>query len=170
MSDSSSSSSKPNPDNVSENQPTPAVPSAIPTTPPAPVTTTTAVTEPKAAIVSPLREDMIKPAVSFLTSSNVRSADKAKKIAFLQKKGLNQAEIDEAFKRSGGDDATITTTTTTVATPNTTTTTNYVSFKKREKVKGNFIGLIYQLFFLIRLLNKIPPLTHHLHPSCPLEM
>jgi hypothetical protein len=33
----------------------------------------------------------------------VQSADKGKKIAFLQKKGLNQAEIDEAFKRTGGD-------------------------------------------------------------------
>ncbi|KAI7907825.1 peroxisomal membrane anchor protein conserved region-domain-containing protein [Cokeromyces recurvatus] len=48
-----------------------------------------------------LREDLIKQAVSFLSSANVRSADKEKKMAFLQKKGLNQAEIDEAFKRVG---------------------------------------------------------------------
>lgn len=106
------------------------VPASTPSTTPAttaPVSTTTAVTEPKAALVSPLREDLIKPAVSFLSSPNVRSADKAKKIAFLQKKGLNQAEIDEAFKRSGGDDAPTTTATTTTTTVATTPANNYVS-------------------------------------------
>ncbi|KAI8889694.1 hypothetical protein K501DRAFT_329134, partial [Backusella circina FSU 941] len=71
-----------------------------------------------------LREDLIKSAVSFLTSPNVQAADKGKKIAFLQKKGLNQAEIDEAFKRTGGDGASTTvatTTTTSNPTPSTTT-------------------------------------------------
>ncbi|CAO3677703.1 unnamed protein product [Rhizopus stolonifer] len=42
----------------------------------------------------------LKSAVSFLSSTNVQSAEKEKKIAFLQKKGLTQAEIDEAFKRA----------------------------------------------------------------------
>ncbi|OBZ87148.1 Peroxisomal membrane protein PEX14 [Choanephora cucurbitarum] len=46
------------------------------------------------------RQDLIKSAVSFLSSPNVQSADKEKKIAFLQKKGLTQAEIDEAFKQT----------------------------------------------------------------------
>lgn len=96
--------SQPTP-NVADTAPvSPAAPTTLPIPAIAPITTTTAVTEPTTAIVSSLREDMIKSAVSFLTSPNVRSADKGKKIAFLQKKGLNQAEIDEAFKRSGGDD------------------------------------------------------------------
>lgn len=80
-------------------------------TSPAPTTATSSTT-------SVIREDMIKPAVSFLSSPNVKSADKSKKIAFLQKKGLNQAEIDEAFKRAG-DTETVSphTTTTTPSTP-----------------------------------------------------
>ncbi|KAG0744821.1 hypothetical protein G6F57_007051 [Rhizopus arrhizus] len=68
-----------------------------------------------------LREDLLKSAVSFLSSPNVQSADKNKKTAFLEKKGLTQEEIDEAFKRVG--DAT-TLDTTTTATTTTTTTTN----------------------------------------------
>lgn len=134
----SDSTSSPKLDNILASQPTPSVAEAspvspavptktdspIPATTAAPITTTTAVTEPTAAMVSPLREDMIKSAVSFLTSPNVRSADKGKKIAFLQKKGLNQAEIDEAFKRSGGDDVSSTAVTTTTAN----VTSNYVSF------------------------------------------
>lgn len=142
---SSSSSSAPKLDSVLANQPAPATTTAAAAAAPAQTnnpatsttttaasptpapttqtpTTTTAVTEPTAAIVSPLREDMIKPAVSFLSSPNVRSADKAKKIAFLQQKGLNQAEIDEAFKRAGGDSGS-----TTATTAATTTSNNYVS-------------------------------------------
>ncbi|KAI8048498.1 peroxisomal membrane anchor protein conserved region-domain-containing protein [Thamnidium elegans] len=91
---------------------TPAITATIPAT--------TAVTEPQTAIVSPLREDLINSAVSFLSSANVRSADKGKKVAFLQKKGLNQAEIDEAFKRAGSDDQTS-------SVIPATTTNNYVS-------------------------------------------
>ncbi|KAG2226690.1 hypothetical protein INT45_001037, partial [Circinella minor] len=48
-----------------------------------------------------LREDMLKSAVSFLSSPNVRSADNAKKVAFLRQKGLTADEITEAFKRVG---------------------------------------------------------------------
>lgn len=154
MSDSdSSSSSAPKTDTMSVNQPTTSVavpdststasapvttPSSTAPEPITPVTTTTAVTEPKAAVVSPLREDMIKPAVSFLTSPNVRSADKAKKIAFLQKKGLNQAEIDEAFKRSGGNDATTTTTTTVAPTTTTTPVNTYVSFLYENRIATSY--------------------------------
>ncbi|KAI8093023.1 peroxisomal membrane anchor protein conserved region-domain-containing protein [Halteromyces radiatus] len=50
--------------------------------------------------VTPLREDKLKLAVSFLSSPNVRSAEKSKKIAFLKQKGLTMPEIDEAFKRA----------------------------------------------------------------------
>ncbi|CEP09418.1 hypothetical protein [Parasitella parasitica] len=82
-----------------------ATPNTLPT---APATTEIATAD----VTAPIREDMIKPAVSFLSSPNVRSADRAKKVAFLQKKGLTQAEITEAFKRAGveGENATATTT------------------------------------------------------------
>ncbi|KAG2194410.1 hypothetical protein INT47_003121 [Mucor saturninus] len=111
---------------VAETTPvTPAVSDATPIPATAPITTTTAVTEPTTAIVSPLREDLIKSAVSFLSSTNVRSADKGKKIAFLQKKGLNQAEIDEAFKRSGGDDVSSTAVSTSTPVSNSTATNSY---------------------------------------------
>ncbi|CEJ02789.1 hypothetical protein G6F70_005864 [Rhizopus microsporus] len=78
-------------------------------------------TKPEQTSTITLREDMLKPAVSFLTSPNVQSADKAKKIAFLQKKGLTQAEIDEAFKRAG-DNNTHSLSTTTSANNNATNT------------------------------------------------
>lgn len=128
MSDSSSSSNNQPP--PASSSAIPAVPVAQPTTPPAtttappPVatttpapTTTTTPTPTPAATSTPatLREDLVKSAVSFLSSPNVQSADRSKKVAFLQKKGLNQAEIDEAFKRAG--------TTTTVAPTVTNTTT-----------------------------------------------
>ena len=48
---------------------------------------------------TPLNEDLIKSAVSFLSSPNVQSADTAKKVAFLTKKGLSAKEVEEAFKR-----------------------------------------------------------------------
>jgi hypothetical protein len=82
------------------------------TKPQAPATNTSQAPAPApAAAEKPveLREDVLKSAVSFLTSPNVQSADKGKKIAFLQKKGLNQAEIDEAFKRAGRDSSPSTT-------------------------------------------------------------
>lgn len=48
-----------------------------------------------------LRQDLVQSAISFLSSPSVQAADTAKKVAFLQKKGLNQAEIEEAFKKAG---------------------------------------------------------------------
>ncbi|EPB87385.1 hypothetical protein HMPREF1544_05811 [Mucor circinelloides 1006PhL] len=91
---------------------------ATPTPPPA--ATTPAPSTAESTTTAVIREDMIKPAVSFLSSPNVRSADREKKIAFLQKKGLTQAEITEAFKRAGveGDSTVATTTTTTTTTSN----------------------------------------------------
>lgn len=62
-----------------------------------------------------MREDLIKSAESFLSSANVQSADKEKKIQFLKKKGLNDEEIEEAFKRVG-DKSTMSTSTTTTTT------------------------------------------------------
>ena len=47
----------------------------------------------------PLNEQLIKSAVSFLSSANVKSAETVKKVAFLKNKGLSAEEIQEAFKR-----------------------------------------------------------------------
>ncbi|KAI8328899.1 peroxisomal membrane anchor protein conserved region-domain-containing protein [Chlamydoabsidia padenii] len=47
-----------------------------------------------------LREDKLKLAVSFLSSPKVQTADKSKKTAFLKQKGLTDAEIDEAYRRT----------------------------------------------------------------------
>lgn len=46
-----------------------------------------------------MKENLIKSAVSFLSSANVKTADREKKVEFLRKKGLNDQEIEEAFKR-----------------------------------------------------------------------
>lgn len=72
-------------------------------------TSTQTTTQPAPATATGLREDFIKLAVSFLSSPNVRSADTAKKVAFLRQKGLSQEEIETAFKRVG-EDASVSTT------------------------------------------------------------
>ena len=46
---------------------------------------------------------MIKSAVSFLSSTNIQTANRDKKIEFLKKKGLSDQEIGEAFKRVESD-------------------------------------------------------------------
>lgn len=49
-----------------------------------------------------MNEELIKSAVSFLNDANVASAPIAKKVEFLETKGLNQEEIEEALKRAAG--------------------------------------------------------------------
>lgn len=106
---------------------------ATPTPPPAATTPAPPTTEATAAAA--IREDMIKPAVSFLSSPNVRSADREKKIAFLQKKGLTQAEITEAFKRAGveGGSTVATTTTTTTTTNNPPVTAPQPQYQQQQQ-------------------------------------
>jgi peroxin-14 len=60
-----------------------------------------------------LRDDMLKSAVSFLSDPKVQSAPLAKKIAFLESKGMTSEEIEEAMARVNGKSAAVTTTTTT---------------------------------------------------------
>ncbi|GAN05928.1 peroxisomal membrane anchor family protein [Mucor ambiguus] len=105
---------------------------ATPTPPPAAATPALSTT--KSTDTAAIREDMIKPAVSFLSSPNVRSADREKKIAFLQKKGLTQAEITEAFKRAGveGDSTVATTTTTTTTTNNIPATASQPQYQQQQ--------------------------------------
>lgn len=49
---------------------------------------------------SPIREDIVNNAVSFLKNDNIRLAPKEKKVSFLQRKGLTNEEIQEAFSRA----------------------------------------------------------------------
>ncbi|CAO3693860.1 unnamed protein product [Umbelopsis ramanniana] len=48
------------------------------------------------------REVMLKSAVSFLSDPKVQSAPLAKKVAFLESKGLTAEEIEEAMSRANG--------------------------------------------------------------------
>lgn len=49
-----------------------------------------------------MNEDLITSAVSFLKDPNVASSPVNKRIEFLETKGLNQQEIEEALKRASG--------------------------------------------------------------------
>lgn len=50
-----------------------------------------------------MNEELIASAVTFLRDPNVTSSPLAKKVEFLESKGLNQSEIEEALKRSNGE-------------------------------------------------------------------
>ncbi|KAJ1894367.1 peroxisomal membrane protein pex14 [Kickxella alabastrina] len=51
-------------------------------------------------LASPLREDIIESAVRFLADPKVQSSTLAKKISFLETKGLTNAEIEDALARA----------------------------------------------------------------------
>lgn len=54
-----------------------------------------------------MNEELISSAVTFLKDPNVVSSPLAKKVEFLESKGLNQVEIEEALKRANSDVASI---------------------------------------------------------------
>nr|SVE76081.1 EOG090X0FQ8 [Daphnia hispanica] len=54
--------------------------------------------------IQPLREDLISTAVKFLQNPRVATRPKTEKESFLQRKGLNHAEIAAAFEASGIND------------------------------------------------------------------
>ncbi|OBZ88363.1 Peroxisomal membrane protein PER10 [Choanephora cucurbitarum] len=60
-----------------------------------------------------MREDLITSAISFLSDPKVQSAPLAKKVSFLESKGMTSEEIEEAMARVNGKSATTTTVTTT---------------------------------------------------------
>ncbi|KAG2215956.1 hypothetical protein INT45_004090 [Circinella minor] len=49
-----------------------------------------------------MREDLIQSAISFLTDPKVQSAALAKKVSFLESKGMTSEEIEEAMSRANG--------------------------------------------------------------------
>lgn len=51
-----------------------------------------------------MNEDLVSSAVGFLKDPNVVSSPLTKKVEFLESKGLNQQEIEEALKRANGNE------------------------------------------------------------------
>lgn len=49
-----------------------------------------------------MREELITSAISFLSDPKVQSAPLAKKVSFLESKGMNSEEIEEAMARANG--------------------------------------------------------------------
>lgn len=69
-----------------------------------------------------MNEELVSSAVGFLKDPNVVSSPLTKKVEFLESKGLNQQEIEEALKRANGNEssqpsATISSTTSTAPSP-----------------------------------------------------
>lgn len=83
--------------------------------------------EPVLSAVSANREDQIQNAVTFLSHPKVRGSSTDSKQSFLQKKGLTEAEITEAFKRvpEASD--------TTVAAPASSTTSQLAQISRPQK-------------------------------------
>lgn len=49
-----------------------------------------------------MREDLIQSAINFLNDPKVQSAALAKKVSFLESKGMTKEEIEEALARANG--------------------------------------------------------------------
>lgn len=64
-----------------------------------------------------MREELITSAISFLSDPKVQSAPLAKKVSFLESKGMTSEEIEEAMARANGKAATVPTTATTSNVP-----------------------------------------------------
>ncbi|KAJ1864989.1 peroxisomal membrane protein pex14 [Coemansia sp. RSA 2703] len=75
---------------------------------------------PAAGSQPPLRQDIIESAVRFLSDPNVQSSTLAKKISFLETKGLTNPEIEDALARAKSQNNSLAQTNT-VATTTTTT-------------------------------------------------
>lgn len=49
----------------------------------------------------PIRQEMVSSAISFLSDPKVQSSSLGQRVAFLESKGLNTSEIEEALRQSG---------------------------------------------------------------------
>jgi peroxin-14 len=56
-------------------------------------------------MATPVREDVLASAVAFLRNPKVQESPLARRIAFLESKGLTAAEVQEALARAGGTSA-----------------------------------------------------------------
>jgi peroxin-14 len=52
-----------------------------------------------------MREDLVNSAVNFLRDAKVQSASMAKKVSFLESKGMTSDEIQEALRRTSTSDS-----------------------------------------------------------------
>jgi hypothetical protein len=64
-----------------------------------------------------MREELITSAISFLSDPKVQSAPLAKKVSFLESKGMTSEEIEEAMARANGKSSSTAVTTTTTTQP-----------------------------------------------------
>ncbi|CAO3579627.1 unnamed protein product [Absidia cylindrospora] len=103
------------------------------------------------------REDLLKLAASFLSSTKVQAAEKSKKVAFLKTKGLTDEEIAEAFRRLDQQGSTTATTTPTTTTTTTETPKAIATSSTDKQLPSSSPGL-----------NFTPPPTA-LIPERPLE-
>lgn len=62
-----------------------------------------------------IRQDLVKSAVSFLQDPKVQSAPLAKRVAFLESKGLTTEEIEEGIRQANGSAPSTTSSTTAIA-------------------------------------------------------
>lgn len=92
--------------------PSPAIaisPSPITDVSPSPSNTSSAPSQPQttsqASSSEPIREDMVQNALAFLKHPSVTGTPLPRRVAFMKRKGMNNAEIQEALSRAGVQNA-----------------------------------------------------------------
>ncbi|KAI5968297.1 PEX14 [Candida margitis] len=87
-----------------------------------------------------MNDELINSAVSFLRDPNVASAALTKKVEFLESKGLNQEEIEEALKRVNEPESS-SSTSVTPSSSNTTTTSHQQSQPQQQQLPIDYYNV-----------------------------
>lgn len=80
-----------------------------------------------------MNEELINSAVSFLKDPQVGGSPLTKKVEFLESKGLNQEEIEEALKRANDNSTTTSSSSSSVASSNLSNTTSSPSYQLQQQ-------------------------------------
>ncbi|KHC70377.1 peroxin-14 [Candida albicans SC5314] len=80
-----------------------------------------------------MNEELINSAVSFLKDPQVGGSPLTKKVEFLESKGLNQEEIEEALKRANDNSTTTSSSSSSVASSNSSNTTSSPSYQSQQQ-------------------------------------
>ncbi|AOW31226.1 Pex14p [Candida albicans SC5314] len=80
-----------------------------------------------------MNEELINSAVSFLKDPQVGGSPLTKKVEFLESKGLNQEEIEEALKRANDNSTTTSSSSSSVASSNSSNTTSSPSYQLQQQ-------------------------------------
>lgn len=80
-----------------------------------------------------MNEELINSAVSFLKDPQVGGSPLTKKVEFLESKGLNQEEIEEALKRANDNSTTTSSSSSSVASSNLSNTTSSPSYQSQQQ-------------------------------------